>query len=98
MAKRCTNTNDLEVHHKNVVSGNDLSNAQVLCRECHKETTSFCNPSHKSPPAFSDDTKEKAKRKAGHQCECTRETCSHNRKNESVGFISYIDDILKSNK
>jgi hypothetical protein len=68
---RCTRTYGLEVHHKSRTGGNDLGNAEVLCSPCHEATPSYGTPGT-SPPDFSEDTKERARRRAGNQCECTR--------------------------
>lgn len=68
---RCTRTRGLEVHHKRRDGGNGLDNAEVLCPQCHAATSTYGTPG-KTPPPFSDDTKQKALRKAGNQCECTK--------------------------
>lgn len=68
---RCTKTYGLEVHHKDRGGGNDLSNAEVLCQPCHEATPSYGVPG-RSPPPFSEDTKERALRRAGNRCECER--------------------------
>ena len=68
---RCTRTWGLEVHHKNRYGSNDLGNAEVLCSQCHEETSSYGTPGT-SPSEFSQETKDKALRRAGNQCECTR--------------------------
>jgi hypothetical protein len=75
MAKRCTKTRDLEVHHKNVRAGNDLGNAEVLCESCHANTSTYRRSGHEPPPDFSEKTKILARKRAGEQCECTREHC-----------------------
>ncbi len=67
---RCIRTAELEVHHKNRSAGNDLSNAQVLCQQCHEKTPSY-GQEGTSPPDFSEETKQQALRRAGNQCECT---------------------------
>ncbi|MBO4583031.1 MAG: hypothetical protein J5714_03200 [Alphaproteobacteria bacterium] len=69
---RCRRTTNLEVHHIRIDGGNGLDNAKVLCQKCHAETASYGDTNHKSPPAFSDDIKHKALKRAGNQCECTR--------------------------
>jgi len=71
---RCTRTNDLEVHHIRRDGGKDLANAEVLCQTCHSETSTYGEPGQ-SPPDFDEDTKQKALRRAGHRCECTRSGC-----------------------
>lgn len=68
---RCSVTRGLEIHHKRRDGGNGLSNAEVLCQSCHKETDTYGAPG-KSPEPFSQETKEAAMRRAGNQCECTR--------------------------
>ena len=68
---RCTRTSGLDVHHKNRNAGNDLGNAEVLCDDCHEDTGTYGMPGT-SPPAFSQDTKDAAKIRAGNQCECLR--------------------------
>lgn len=73
---RCFRTNNLEVHHKRRDGGNSLDNAEVLCSDCHANTSTYGTPGT-TPPAFSQDTKDKALRRAGYRCECTRLTCSH---------------------
>jgi len=73
---RCTRTRDLEVHHKRRDGGNTLDNAEVLCPECHKGTITYGAPGQ-SPPNFDNDTKAKALRRAGNQCECTRTSGCH---------------------
>ena len=71
---RCTSTYNLEVHHKNRDGGNGLDNAEVLCQRCHANTRTY-GIEGKTPPAFSEDTKERAFRRAGNRCECARSTC-----------------------
>ena len=68
---RCARTRGLEVHHKRRDGGNDLGNAEVLCGTCHAATSTYGRPG-KSPPAFSEETKQRALRRAGNRCECTR--------------------------
>lgn len=68
---RCTRTTNLEVHHKNRYGDSSLSNAEVLCHQCHVATHSFAVPGV-SPPDFSQDTKDKALKRAGSRCECER--------------------------
>jgi len=68
---RCTRTQDLEVHHKRRDVGNGLDNAEVLCPTCHAATLTY-GVSGDSPVPFSQDTKDKALKQAGYQCECTR--------------------------
>lgn len=67
---RCTETRNLEAHHKRRDGGNGIDNAQVLCPDCHSGTSSYGTPG-KSPVQFSDETKKKALNNAGHQCQCT---------------------------
>ena len=73
---RCTRTTNLEVHHIRRDGGNNLDNAEVLCSKCHQETHSYGTPG-KSPDPFSEETKSRALRKAGNQCECTRTSGCH---------------------
>lgn len=68
---RCTRTTNLEVHHKNRYGSNDLSNAEVLCHQCHEATHSYGQQGH-SPQDFSEETRKAALRRAENQCECTR--------------------------
>ena len=68
---RCTRKYGLEVHHKRRDGDNSLSNAEVLCKDCHDATASHGTPGT-SPPDFEQTTKDKALKNAGNQCECTR--------------------------
>ena len=68
---RCTRTRGLDVHHKRRDGGNDLSNAEVLCSQCHAATTTYGVPG-RTPPAFTEQTRQAAMRHAGNQCECTK--------------------------
>ena len=68
---RCTKTRGLEVHHKRRDGGNGLENAEVLCQECHAETSTYGEPGN-SPPDFDQLTKDRALKRAGNRCECTR--------------------------
>jgi 5-methylcytosine-specific restriction endonuclease McrA len=68
---RCTRKWGLEVHHKRRDGGNGLDNAEVLCAKCHEATSTYGDPG-KSPDPFSEETKEKAMKRAGNQCECTK--------------------------
>lgn len=70
MAK-CTRTRGLDVHHKRRDGGNDLSNAEVLCPQCHAATSTYGTPG-KTPPPFSEQTKQAALRRARNQCQCAR--------------------------
>lgn len=74
--RRCTRTQNLEVHHKRRDGGNSLNNAEVLCPRCHYATSTYgqkiTTPGVKSPPPFSQLTKDIAKMLAGNRCECTR--------------------------
>lgn len=67
---RCSETRNLEIHHIRRDGGNDLSNAQVLCKKCHAATTTY-GTSGKSPEPFSEDVKNKALKRANNRCECT---------------------------
>lgn len=73
---RCTRTRDLEIHHKRRDGGNSLDNAEVLCKDCHANTSTYGTPG-RSPEPFSQETKERALRRADYQCECTRSICPH---------------------
>mgnify|MGYP003804941827 FL=1 len=73
---RFTRTRNLEVHHIRRGGGNGLDNAEVLCSDCHAKTSTY-GTSGKSPDPFSQDTKDRALKRAGYQCECTRSLCSH---------------------
>ena len=68
---RCTRTRNLEVHHARRDGGNDISNAEVLCQQCHAATSTYGTPG-KSPPDFDQATKERALRRADNKCQCTR--------------------------
>lgn len=68
---RCKRTRGLEVHHKRRDGGSDLSNAVVLCSQCHSSTSTYGTPG-KAPVPFSAETKQKALKSAGNQCECTK--------------------------
>lgn len=74
---RCTRTIDLEVHHVRIDGGNGFENAEVLCKKCHSNTSTYYTPGHKSPPPFSEETKKRALAWAGNRCECTRNGCDH---------------------
>lgn len=71
---RCSRKYGLEVHHIRRDGGNGLDNAEVLCSRCHANTSTYGTPG-KSPEPFSEDTKQKALKRAGNQCECTRSIC-----------------------
>jgi hypothetical protein len=73
---RCTRTLSLEVHHIARNGGTTLENAQVLCPWCHAATPSFGVPGTASS-AVTREIKEKALRRAGHRCECTRTSSCH---------------------
>ncbi len=73
---RCTSTRDLDVHHKRRDGGNGIDNAEVLCQPCHKATSTFGAPGN-TPPSFDEDTKQRALRRAGNQCECTKSGGCH---------------------
>jgi 5-methylcytosine-specific restriction endonuclease McrA len=68
---RCTQTSNLEVHHRRRDGGNGLDNAEVLCQKCHAATTTYGAPGP-SPPDFDEATKQAALRQAGNHCQCTR--------------------------
>lgn len=71
---RCTCRTDLEVHHKNRNGGNTLSNAKVLCQDCHAKTLTYGVPGD-SPPKFPQSVKDAALKRAGYRCECERQYC-----------------------
>lgn len=73
---RCTRTTNLEVHHIRRDGGNGLDNAEVLCPKCHQATSTYGTPGE-SPPPFDEETKTKALKRAGYQCECTRSGGCH---------------------
>ena len=73
---RCERRRGLEVHHIRRDGGNDLSNAQVLCQQCHEKTSSY-GVQGKEPKPFSEETKQKAFKRAGNQCECTSNRGCH---------------------
>ncbi len=74
--RRCRRTGELEVHHKRRNGGNNLSNAEVLCKTCHTATSTYGAPG-KTPPAFIEETKSAALKRARHQCECARSGGCH---------------------
>ncbi|MBQ7214529.1 MAG: hypothetical protein IJS39_00925 [Synergistaceae bacterium] len=71
---RCTCRTNLEVHHINRNGGNTLSNAKVLCHDCHVNTLSY-GVHGSSPETFPPSVKEAALRRAGYRCECERQYC-----------------------
>jgi 5-methylcytosine-specific restriction endonuclease McrA len=73
---RCARTTNLEIHHMRRDGGNDISNAEVLCQKCHSHTSTY-GVAGKSPPAFDQATKDRALKRAGYQCECTRSGGCH---------------------
>jgi len=73
---RCTRTTNLEVHHIYRYSGNGIGNARVLCQKCHSATSSYGIPGT-TPLEFSEETKAKALKNAGNQCECISPTGCH---------------------
>ena len=68
---RCYRTRELQVHHISRDGGNSLDNAEVLCPNCHEATSSYGTPG-KTSPDFDQETKDKAMKHAGNQCQCTR--------------------------
>lgn len=68
---RCIRTYDLEVHHVRRDGGNGLDNAEVLCPRCHEATQTYGVPGP-TPPPFTQETKDRALKRAGHRCECNR--------------------------
>jgi len=83
---RCISIKELKVHYKRWDGGNDINNAQVLCHACYINTNSY-GKEIKSPPEFSNEIKEAAKKRAGYRCECEKEDCHINE-----------DDITKAVK
>lgn len=73
---RCNRTTNLEVHHIRRDGGNSIGNAEVLCHDCHVNTSTY-GKDGVSPEPFSDATKREAKSKARYKCECTRNSCRH---------------------
>jgi hypothetical protein len=73
---RCIRKTNLEIHHKVRTGGNGIDNAKVLCHDCHEATRTYGIPGY-SPPDFSAETIEKAKKNAGYQCECTSTSGCH---------------------
>lgn len=71
---RCTSKTNLEVHHIRRDGGNDIYNAQVLCNNCHVNTSTYATPG-KSPTPFSPEVKLAALKRSGNQCECTKFNC-----------------------
>lgn len=72
----CTRTRNLEVHHKRRADGNGLDNAEVLCSDCHANTSTY-GTADKSPKPFSQDIKDRTLKRPDYRCECTRFTCLH---------------------
>jgi len=62
---RCTNKTNLHVHHIRIDGGNGIDNARVLCRDCHVNTGTYGSTGHESPPEFTQETKDLAKKNAG---------------------------------
>jgi 5-methylcytosine-specific restriction endonuclease McrA len=73
---RCAVRSNLGIHHIRRDGGNGLENAEVLCQKCHKATATFPVPG-KSPVPFDQETKVKALRQAGGQCQCARTSDCH---------------------
>lgn len=73
---RCERTSNLEIHHKRRDGGNDIENAEVLCKICHTATATFGTPG-KTPPPFPESVKERALRRAGNRCECKKVAVCH---------------------
>ena len=71
---RCISTRNLEIHHIRRDGGNGIENAKVLCQSCHTNTSTYGDPG-KSPPAFTQETKDAALRRAGQRCECDKANC-----------------------
>ena len=73
---RCTRKSNLEIHHKRRDGGNNFDNAEVLCKTCHVATTTYGSPGQ-TPPPFSESVKDRALRRAGNRCECTKVAGCH---------------------
>ena len=86
---RCFSKNNLEVHHKRRDGGNGIENAQVLCQDCHANTSTY-GVEGKSPPPFSKETKDTAKELAGYRCECEKGDCHLNYREISQNIIEAV--------
>ncbi|MBC8428236.1 MAG: hypothetical protein H8D94_02060 [Candidatus Pelagibacter sp.] len=73
---RFTRKSILEVHHKRRNGGNSIDNAEVLCQNCHENTSTY-GVRGQSPQAFTENTKDSALVRAGYQCECNRISGCH---------------------
>src|SRR5208337_5187546 len=62
---RCTGTLSIAVHHKRRDGGTDIDNAQVLCSNCHYETSTYGTTGN-SPPPFPQYVKDEALRISGY--------------------------------
>jgi hypothetical protein len=85
---RCIATEELEVHHKDRNDGNDIDNAQVLCHSCHEKTGTY-GKEGKSPPDFSEKTRQEALDRAGHRCECEIDDCRVDIEGREINEILY---------
>jgi hypothetical protein len=72
---RCENTKNLAVHHRRTDGGNGIENAEVLCTLCHRNTKTYGDTTHVSPPPFPLGTKILARFLSLNRCQCTRESC-----------------------
>jgi hypothetical protein len=75
-APRCTNSADLECHHKLTTGGSGIDNAQILCKPCHAATESYGRPGI-SPAPFDQAVKDYALLRCGRRCECTKTHTGH---------------------
>ena len=90
---RCGSTDKLQVHHKRRDGGNDIGNAEVLCQECHENTSTYGVHGKKSPD-FSEATKKEALKRAGYSCECERTGC-HNNNETTTRIIKVVSDPMR---
>ena|GEM_PF-619940 len=65
----CRRTWGLEVHHIKRDGGNGFSNARVICEQCDAQTGSY-GILRREPADFDEDTRERARARAGGRCEC----------------------------
>ena len=86
---RCNSKENLQVHHRRRDGGNGIENAMVLCQLCHVNTSTY-GTEGKSPPPFSDETKEAAKKRAGYRCECEKEECHYSEEDRKINIIKAV--------
>ncbi len=77
MALPCNKKTNLEVDHIDRYGEPVLSNARVLCQDCHANTRSYGQPRDGRRPKkeFPLDVKNAALIRSGFQCECTKDNC-----------------------